>query len=110
LQSKRYAKSIANAFVFNTFFGGEPRDWAETPARPFPTVSKCRCRRWPNSCWINFCRPQNRVCSVSATRAARRQKDASTSWIRVQTQLNAGITAIRADGTWQRINNQWTGK
>ena len=26
------------------------------------------------------------------------------------TQLNAGITAIRADGTWQRINNQWTGK
>ena len=26
------------------------------------------------------------------------------------TQLNAGITSIRADGTWQRINNQWTGK
>lgn len=26
------------------------------------------------------------------------------------TQLNAGIAAIRADGTWQRINNQWTGK
>jgi len=26
------------------------------------------------------------------------------------TQLNAGITAIRADGTWQRINIQWTGK
>ena len=25
-------------------------------------------------------------------------------------QLNAGIAAIRADGTWQRINNQWTGK
>jgi hypothetical protein len=42
LKSKRYAKSIANAFVFNTFFGGEPRDWAETPAQPFPTVSKRR--------------------------------------------------------------------
>jgi polar amino acid transport system substrate-binding protein len=26
------------------------------------------------------------------------------------TQLNAGIAAIRADGTWQRINNEWTGK
>lgn len=26
------------------------------------------------------------------------------------TQLNAGIAAIHADGTWQRINNQWTGK
>jgi polar amino acid transport system substrate-binding protein len=26
------------------------------------------------------------------------------------TQLNAGIAAIRADGTWQRINNQWAGK
>lgn len=26
------------------------------------------------------------------------------------TQFNAGIAAIRADGTWQRINNQWTGK
>jgi ABC-type amino acid transport substrate-binding protein len=25
-------------------------------------------------------------------------------------QLNAGITAIRADGTWQRINDQWMGK
>ncbi len=26
------------------------------------------------------------------------------------TQLNAGIAAIRADGTWKRINNPWTGK
>ena len=26
------------------------------------------------------------------------------------TQLNAGIAAIRADGTWQRINDQWIGK
>lgn len=26
------------------------------------------------------------------------------------TQLNAGFTAIRADGTWQQINNRWTGK
>jgi ABC-type amino acid transport substrate-binding protein len=24
------------------------------------------------------------------------------------TQLNAGIAAIRTDGTWQRINNQWS--
>jgi len=26
------------------------------------------------------------------------------------TQLNAGISAIRADGTWQQINDRWTGK
>lgn len=26
------------------------------------------------------------------------------------TQLNAGIAAIRADGTWQQINGRWTGK
>ena len=26
------------------------------------------------------------------------------------TRLNAGIAAIRADGTWQQINNRWTGK
>jgi polar amino acid transport system substrate-binding protein len=26
------------------------------------------------------------------------------------TQLNAGIAAIRADGTWQQINSRWTGK
>jgi ABC-type amino acid transport substrate-binding protein len=26
------------------------------------------------------------------------------------TQLNAGISAIRADGTWQRINDRWMGK
>ncbi len=24
-------------------------------------------------------------------------------------QLNAGIAAIRADGTWLQINNRWTG-
>lgn len=26
------------------------------------------------------------------------------------TQLNGGVAAIRADGTWRRINDQWTGK
>ena len=26
------------------------------------------------------------------------------------TQLNAGISAIRADGTWQQINDRWTSK
>ena len=26
------------------------------------------------------------------------------------TRLNAGIAAIRADGTWQQINDRWTGK
>ena len=26
------------------------------------------------------------------------------------TQLNAGIAAVRADGTWQQINDRWTGK
>jgi hypothetical protein len=44
LQSKRYAKSIANASVFNTFFGDELREWGETPARPFrnpvPTLAE----------------------------------------------------------------------
>jgi hypothetical protein len=40
LQSKHYAKSIANAFVFDTFFGGEPREWAETPGRHFPIVAE----------------------------------------------------------------------
>jgi hypothetical protein len=47
LQSKRYAKSIANAFVFNTFLGGEPREWGKhlrDRFRPFrnagPTLAK----------------------------------------------------------------------
>jgi len=52
-------RALQDAFVFDTFFGGDPRDWAETPAQPFPTVSKCRRRRLPNSCWINFCRLQS---------------------------------------------------
>jgi hypothetical protein len=34
-------RALQDAFVFNPFLGGEPRDRAETPARPFPTVSKC---------------------------------------------------------------------
>ena len=25
-------------------------------------------------------------------------------------QLNAGLAAIRADGTWPQINNRWTGR
>jgi len=40
LQSKHYAKSIANALVFDTFFGGETREWAETPGATLPIVAE----------------------------------------------------------------------
>jgi hypothetical protein len=40
-------KALQDAFVFNSFFGGEPRDWAETPATvsdrfemPAPTLTE----------------------------------------------------------------------
>jgi ABC-type amino acid transport substrate-binding protein len=28
----------------------------------------------------------------------------------IMAQLDAGLAAIRADGTWQQINNRWTGR
>jgi polar amino acid transport system substrate-binding protein len=28
----------------------------------------------------------------------------------VVSMVNRGIAAIRADGTWQKINDQWTGR
>jgi hypothetical protein len=68
-------RALQDAFVFNTFFGGEPGDWAlgntcatvsDRFEMPAPTLAEFLLDR--------LCRPQNRVCSVSATRAARRQK------------------------------------
>jgi ABC-type amino acid transport substrate-binding protein len=29
---------------------------------------------------------------------------------KILAQLDTGLAAIRADGTWERINNRWTGK
>jgi hypothetical protein len=105
LQSKRYAKSIARRFCFQHFL------WRRTARLGGNTCATVSDRfEMPAPTLAEFLLDKLLPPAKSGLLGFGYASGPTPKRCFLQTQLNTGITAIRTDGTWQRINNQWTGK